>query len=111
LGKGTAGEFEQMVLLAILHLEEDAYGVPIVEEIRARTGRDLLQPAVYVALRRLEQKGLVRSSLGEPTAERGGRARKYYRVTPGGLDVVRDARRAWLAMWEGLAPVLDEVHA
>lgn len=108
MGQGTAGEFEQLVLLAILHLDEEAYGVPIVEEIRARTARDLLQPAVYVALRRLEQKGLVRSSLGEPRAERGGRARKYYRVTPSGLDVVRDARRAWLAMWDGLDPVLDE---
>jgi DNA-binding PadR family transcriptional regulator len=104
----TAGEFEQMVLLAILHVGDEAYGVPLVEEIRRRTERAVLRPAVYVALRRLERKGLVRSRLGEARPERGGRARKCYRVTAAGLDILRDARRDWLAMWDGLQGVLDE---
>lgn len=104
----TAGEFEQMVLLAILHVGDEAYGVPLVEEIRRRTERAVLRPAVYVALRRLERKGLVRSRMGEARAERGGRARKFYEVTPGGLKVLRSARRDWQAMWAGLHNVLDE---
>jgi len=103
----TAGEFEQMVLLAILHLGDGAYGVPVVDELRRRTGRKVLRPAVYVALRRLETKGLVRSRMGEPQARRGGRARKFYEVTPAGLDVVREARTAWLALWDGLQSHLD----
>ncbi len=103
----SAGEFEQMVLVALLHLGDEAYGVPVVEEIHRRTGRDVLRPAVYVALRRLEQKGLVASRMGSPRPERGGRARKHYTVTPSGLDLVRDARAAWLSMWDGLQPRLD----
>lgn len=102
-----AGEFEQMVLLALLHLGEEAYGVSVIEEIHRRTNRDILRPAVYVALRRLEQKGLVESRLGQKRPERGGRARKHYSVTPAGMNVVRDARAAWLSMWDGLQPFLD----
>ncbi len=105
--EGSAGEFEQMVLLALLHLGDEAYGVPVVDEIHRRTGREVLRPAVYVALRRLERKGLVQSRMGAPRPERGGRARKHYTVTPAGLDLVRDARAAWLAMWDGLQPRLD----
>jgi DNA-binding PadR family transcriptional regulator len=108
MGDESAGEFEQMVLLAILHLGREAYGVPVLEEIRERTERSVLRPAVYVALRRLERKGLVRSRMGEARAERGGRARKYYEVTPAGLKVLRSARRDWQAMWAGLHHVLDE---
>lgn len=104
----SAGDFEQMVLLAVLHLGDEAYGVPVVEEIRRRTGRGVLRPAVYVALRRLEKKGLVQSRTGDPLPERGGRARKFYEVTPSGMEVVRDARQAWLSMWDGLQTVLDE---
>ena len=104
----TAGDFEQMVLLALLHLGEEAYGVPVVDEIHRRTGREVLRPAVYVALRRLEKKGLVESRTGESRPERGGRARKHYRVTPAGLAVVQESRTAWLAMWDGLQTVLDE---
>lgn len=107
MSRESLGEFEQLVLLAVLRLDGEAYGVPILEEIRERTGRTVLRPAVYVALRRLEAKGWVRSRVGEPTPERGGRARKYYRVEPEGLALLRDARRALHAMWEGLG-VLDE---
>lgn len=104
----SLGEFEQLVLLAILRVGDDAYGVPILEEIRVRTGRSVLRPAVYVTLRRLEEKGLVGSHMGESLPERGGRARKYYRVEPAGLTLLRESRAALRNMWEGLGAVLDD---
>ena len=104
----TIGEFEQLVLLAVLRLGEEAYGVPVLEEIRERTGRSILRPAVYVALGRLEDKGLLRSRQGNPLPERGGRARKYYEVTPAGVGALRETREALLSMWEGLQAILDE---
>lgn len=107
MSKNTIGEFEQLVLLAVLRLGDRAYGVPILDEIHRRTGRSVLRPAVYVALRRLEEKGLLRSTEGDPIPERGGRARKYYRVEPNGLAVLRDARRDLLNMWDGIEAVLD----
>lgn len=107
MNRESVGEFEQLVLLAILRVGEDAYGIPILEEIRARTGRTVLRPAVYVALRRLEEKGLVRSREGEGPPERGGRPRKLYRVEPQGLELLRDARRALFSMWDGLQSALD----
>ena len=96
-----------MVLLALLHLGEEAYGVTVVDEIHRRTGRDVMRPAVYVALRRLEQKALVSSRVGAPRPERGGRARKHYTVTAEGLRLVREARTAWMSMWDGLQPLLE----
>ena len=107
MGRSAAGEFEQLVLLAILRLGERAYGARIMKEIRARTGRPVSRAAVYVVLRRLEQKGLVRSRLGDPRPERGGRARRYFAVEPSGLRLVSDARRALLRMWDGIQPILD----
>jgi PadR family transcriptional regulator PadR len=104
----SIGEFEQLVLLAVLRLGDDAYGVPILEEIRAQTGRSVLRPAIYVALKRLETKRLVRSHEGEPLPERGGRARKFYRVEPAGMELLRDSRAALLNMWEGFQAVLDQ---
>jgi DNA-binding PadR family transcriptional regulator len=98
------GEFEQLVLLAIAHLEDEAYGVPIVEEIERRTGRTVARAAVYVTLRRLEEKGLVSSWMGEPTAERGGKARRYAKLTGTGATALREARRAAERMWQGLDP-------
>ena len=77
----SLGQFEFMVLLAVMRLGEDAYGVPIAREIEDTTGRDIAFGSVYFALDRLEEKGLVSSKLGEPTAERGGRAKRYFRVT------------------------------
>ena len=96
------GEFEQVVLLAILQLKGDVYGVPIVEEIERRTGRSVSRAAVYVTLRRLEQKGLVSSWLGEPTAERGGKARRCVRIEPAGVALLRESRRVLDRMWSGL---------
>ena len=110
--RGTLGEFEQLVLLAILHLadagESGVYGVPIVDEIERRTGRAASRVAVYVALRRLEQRGLVRTWKGEPIAERGGKARRCVKVTPTGLQALRDSREAMEHMWRGLDPRLEK---
>jgi len=98
----TLGEFEQIVLLAILHLGDEVYGVPIVDEIARRTGREVAPAAVYVTLRRLEQKGLVSSRMGEATAERGGKARRYVKVTRSGVESLRASRKALDSMWRGL---------
>jgi PadR family transcriptional regulator, regulatory protein PadR len=95
------GEFEQMVLLAILQLTGDVYGVPIVEEIERRTGRSVARAAVYVTLRRLESKGLISSWMGEPTAERGGKARRLVKIEPEGLAALRESREAMEQMWRG----------
>lgn len=98
----TLGEFEQMVLVAILQLSGDVYGVPIVDEIHRRTGRRVGDAAVYVALRRLEQRGLIASWMSEPTPERGGKAKRCVKVTPAGIRTVREARDAMDRMWKGL---------
>jgi DNA-binding PadR family transcriptional regulator len=96
------GAFEQMVLLAIVHLGEDVYGVPIADEIERRSGREVSPAAVYVTLRRLEQKGLLSSSMSAPTAARGGKARRCVKVTPAGLESLRTSRQALDRMWKGL---------
>jgi DNA-binding PadR family transcriptional regulator len=100
------GEFEQMVLLAIVHLGDGVYGVPIVDEIQRRTGRAVAPAAVYVTLRRLERKGLLSSSMSSSTPERGGKARRCVKVTPAGLDSLRASRKVLDSMWKGLDPKL-----
>ena len=104
---GLLGEVEQFVLLALLRLERPQYGVPVLEEIAARTGHTPSRAAIYIALQRLEAKGFLASRLGDPTAERGGRARRYYELTPAGLAVLRDARRAQLSMWANVEHRLE----
>jgi PadR family transcriptional regulator, regulatory protein PadR len=96
------GEFEQLVLLAIVHLGEGVYGVPIAEEILRRTGRTVSPAAVYVTLRRLEQKGLLSSTMSAPTPERGGKARRCVQVTKSGLESLRTTRQVLDNMWKGL---------
>lgn len=96
------GEFEQLVMLAVVHLEDDVYGVPIVDEIERRTRRKVSHAAVYVTLRRLEEKGLLESWKSEPTAQRGGKARRCVRVTREGLALLRESRLALDRMWQGL---------
>ncbi len=98
------GELEQIVLLAVLRLGDDAYGVPIRVEIEQRTGRSLTVGALYRTLDRLEDKGLVTSWFGDPTPERGGRSKRYFKVRPLGLRALRASRDALAAMWEGLEP-------
>ena len=107
----SLGEFEQLVLLAIIHLtgSGDVYGVPIVEEIERRTNRKVARAAVYIALRRLEQKGLVATWMGEPTQERGGKSRRCVKVTRSGVHALREARQAADQMWRGLDPRLEKI--
>jgi DNA-binding PadR family transcriptional regulator len=99
---GYLGEFELMVLLALIRLGDRAYGVPISREIEWRSGREVALGSVYAALERLEEKGLVTSRLGDPTAARGGRAKRYFRVTADGLRDVRETQRALESLWRGL---------
>jgi DNA-binding PadR family transcriptional regulator len=91
-----------MIMLALIRIGDDAYGVPISEEIEKRTGRDVALGSVYAALERLEEKGFVTSSLGEATPERGGRAKRYFKVTAKGLREVRETQRALVKLWQGL---------
>jgi PadR family transcriptional regulator, regulatory protein PadR len=96
------GEFEQLVLLALLRMDNDAYGMEVREEIERRTARDVSYGAVYTTLDRLEQKGYVAHRMGEATAERGGRAKKYFRVLPEGRAALRATQEALQIMWEGV---------
>jgi DNA-binding PadR family transcriptional regulator len=96
------GELEQLVLLAIVRIGPDAYGVSIVDELRRHTRRPILLPSVYLALRRLQAKGCIRSRLGEPEARRGGRARRHFAATAYGLKVLRESRRTLTSLWAGL---------
>jgi DNA-binding PadR family transcriptional regulator len=98
------GEFEQLVLLAIVHLRAEAYGIPIVDEIERRTGRSVARAAVYVALRRLEEKGFVSSRMSDPTPERGGKGRRYVKIEADGARALREARHAAERMWYGVDP-------
>jgi DNA-binding PadR family transcriptional regulator len=96
------GEFELMLLLAVIHLGDEAYGVPISRELEAHRGKDVAVGSVYAALERLEAKGLVSSSLGEPTPERGGKAKRYFRITKEGLRQVGETRRVLTRLWQTL---------
>jgi PadR family transcriptional regulator, regulatory protein PadR len=102
------GEFEQLVLLAILRVSPDAYGVTIRQEIEARTGRAVTIGALYTALDRLDRKGFVSSSMSDPTPQRGGRAKRYYKLRPGGAAALKRSRRALDSMWAGITPDLSK---
>jgi PadR family transcriptional regulator, regulatory protein PadR len=101
------GDFEQLVLLGVERLGEGAYGAAIRQEIHARSGRDVSISAVYTTLDRLERKGLLRSWVGEPTAQRGGRRRKFYALRPAGLTALRQAYQALTRMAAGLERRLE----
>ena len=94
--------FELMVMLALTRLSDEAYGVPIASEIEAHSGREVVIGSVYAALERLEKRGFIASRLGEPTAERGGRAKRYFRVTGKGLREARAAQRTLTGLWRGV---------
>jgi PadR family transcriptional regulator, regulatory protein PadR len=100
--RDTLGEFEKLVMLAVLRTGEDAYGARIIGELEERTGRSASAGAVYVALRRLEDKRMVRSRLGPGTPKRGGRPKRFYQVLPAGVAALREARQEWDAMLAGL---------
>lgn len=96
------GELEHLVLLAVARLTGDGYGMTVRQEIERRTGRDVAIGAVYAALERLERKGCIASRAGEPTAKRGGRAKRYFRLEPGGAVALRQTQRMLERMWEGV---------
>jgi DNA-binding PadR family transcriptional regulator len=100
------GEFELLVMLAVIRLEQGAYGVPISREIERHTGRDVAYGTVYATLERLQEKGLVSSKLGEATPQRGGRAKRYFRVTPEDFLTVRETKQSLTGFWKNL-PALE----
>jgi PadR family transcriptional regulator, regulatory protein PadR len=99
------GEFEHIVLLALLRLEDRAYGVTVRQEIQIRIKREVSIGAIYATLDRLETKGYVKSFHGDPTPERGGRSKRFFRVTDEGLAAVNRTHRALQSMTEGLDPI------
>ncbi len=103
------GEFELMVLLTILQLGDEAYGVPLARELGVQRGREVHLGSVYAALERLEIKGLVTSSVGEATRERGGRAKRYFRVTEHGLRSVHATREVLRKLWRSLPTLAEEI--
>jgi PadR family transcriptional regulator PadR len=106
----TLSNFELMVMLAIIRIGDDAYGVSISNEIEETTGSEVLLGSVYDALTRLEEKGLITSALGEATPARGGRAKRHFRTTSRGLRLVRETQKSLVKLWKGL-PQLKEGEA
>ena len=108
MAKELLGEFEHQVLLAVLRLGAESYSVPIVGELEDRTGREPAPAAVYIALRRLEEKGLTESVMRRVADTEGGRSRRYFRVTEKGVRLLRESRKRFARLWEGLDPVLGD---
>lgn len=96
------GEFELLILLTIIRLGDEVYGVPLARELSVLRGGDVSVGSVYAALDRLELKGLIASSLGDPSPERGGRAKRYFRVTGEGLRSIRETRKVLSKLWKSL---------
>jgi PadR family transcriptional regulator PadR len=107
----SLGEFEQLLLLAIVHLGEDAYGVTIRQEVERRTGRDIAIGAMYTTLNRLETKGFVKSVMTDPTAQRGGRAKRQFKLRPTGATALRQSRERLAKMWDGLQSNLEKARS
>lgn len=103
------GEFELMILLTIIRLGDEVYGVPLSRELSRLRGTDVPIGSVYAALDRLELKGLIASTLGESTPERGGRAKRYFRVTAQGLRSVRETRKVLSRLWKSLPAVREDL--
>lgn len=102
---GYPSEFELIVLLVLLRLGDDAYGVPIAQEMQKQTRREVKLGSIYAALERMEEKGFVVSELGEPTKERGGRAKRYFHITKQGTRQVRETRLTLIRLWKGIPEV------
>jgi DNA-binding PadR family transcriptional regulator len=103
------GEFEVVVLMAVLHLRDDAYGSSIREGIEERTGRPVTRGAVYITLDRLEEKGLLGSKLGDATPGRGGRPKRLFRVTAAGVKAIKQSVASLVRMHRGLEPILGDL--
>lgn len=99
---GHLGEFEQIVMLAVVRLGDDAYGVPIRQDIERRTGRRVTVGALYATLDRLESKGFLHSWFADPTPQRGGRAKRYFRLLPAGVQALTQSKNALDSMWRGI---------
>jgi len=97
-----------MVMLALIRLGDEAYGVPVSQQIADYRGKEVSIGSVYAALERLSSKGFVSSELGESTAERGGRAKRYFKVTRKGLKEVKETQRALVGLWKGLTELQDK---
>jgi len=95
-------DLEFMILLATMRMGDEAYGVQIARELEQTGGRTVLLGAVYATLDRLESMGLVRSTVGDPTPERGGRAKRYFRVTPAGIRAAKDTQNAFVSLWRNV---------
>lgn len=111
MSRDVLGTFEEIVLLAVLHLGPEAYGTTIRREIEARTGRTVAVGALYTALDRLTRKGFIDSELSDPTPERGGRAKRYVRLRPAGRTALRQSRELMARMWDGLDPSLRRTRS
>ncbi len=108
MSRRQLGEFEHRILLSILRLGGESYSVPIVLELEERTGREVAAAAVFIVLRRLEEKGLLRSRLEKPRDARTGRVRRYFKLQPAALRQLRESRRVLMRLWENVETVLDE---
>ena len=108
MGRGTLGEFEHQILLTILRLGSEAYSVSIVSELEEQTGREVATSAVYIALRRLEKKGLLTSRLETPDQSGEPYPRRYFALTEAAMEPLKESRRAFLNLWDGLEPALDD---
>ncbi len=107
MGRDVLGGFEHQILLSIMRLGDDTYTVPIVLEVEEQTGKEVAPAAVYIALRRLEKKGLVRSRLDDAQGERGPRKRRLVGITDEGIGTLRESRQALVTLWQGLEERLD----
>jgi DNA-binding PadR family transcriptional regulator len=102
MSRESLGHFELLVLLALLRHGDEAYGVPIAHAIERSTGKRVILASIYNTLERLEEKGLVASKMGEPTSERGGRAKRYFAITAAGFREVKAAKKALTQLWRGI---------
>jgi DNA-binding PadR family transcriptional regulator len=109
MSRDALGDLEHQVLLATLRLKGEAYSVSVVLEIEGRTHRSPAQSAVFIALRRLEEKGLLRSHL-EDRSPASGRSRRYFQITPAGMERLREMRESLLGLWDGIAAELDSAR-
>ena len=103
----TLGQFEQLVLLSILQLDADAFGVQIRDELESRTGRKVSRGALYTTLDRLEAKGILEWEMTDSTPERGGLARRRFKVMPSGIEELKRSRELLMGLWSGLEEVLS----
>jgi DNA-binding PadR family transcriptional regulator len=108
MGSRTLSTQELFILLAILRLGDDAYGVSIAAAVAEARGKAPSIPAIYIAIDRLEDEGLVKSEMGEPESTRGGRAKRFVRLTPKGVRAVREARQALTRLWSNIPALADD---